>query len=174
MFILKLFLSISFSLIIVSCGTGQARQQIEVAAPARVSDFTYEIVRSYPHDPNAFTQGLLYHQGVFYESTGLYGQSSLRKVEVETGIVLQKIDVPSQFFGEGLVLFNGRLLQLTWQNHRGFIYDLNSFNLLNTFEYTDEGWGFTHDGRWLIMTDGSNRVRYLDPANFQVQRTLFV
>src|SRR5262249_11606224 len=100
--------------------------------------------------------------------------SSLRKVEVETGKVLQVIPVPSQFFAEGLTLFNGRLLQLTWQNNRGFIYDLNSFNLLNTFDYTDEGWGLTNDARSLIMTDGSNRIRYLDPDNFHVQRTLQV
>src|SRR5262249_48295579 len=171
---LKLFLSVIFSLIIISCKTSEAQQQTDFTAPARVPTFTYEILKSFPHDPNAFTQGLLYHQGVFYESTGLNGQSSLRKVEVETGKVLQIVPVPPQFFAEGLALFNGRLLQLTWQNHRGFIYDLNSFNLINTFDYTDEGWGLTHDGRSLIMTDGSNRIRYLDPDNFQVQRTLNV
>lgn len=174
MFHSKFFLSISLAfsqaLTIVACKTGEANQQM--TAPARVTNYTYEIVRSYPHDTDAFTQGLLFHQGVFYESTGLNGRSSLRKVEIETGRVLQKFDVPVQFFAEGLALLNGRLLQLTWQNQRGFIYDLNSFNLVNTFDYTGEGWGLTHDGQTLIMSDGTDRIRYLDPANFQVRVTV--
>lgn len=170
----KLFLSISLAflhaLTILACRTGEANQQM--TAPARVIHYTYEIVRSYPHDTDAFTQGLLFHQGVFYESTGLNGRSSLRKVEIETGKVLQKIDVPAQFFAEGLALFNGRLFQLTWQNQRGFIYDLNSLNMVNTFDYTGEGWGLTHDGQTLILSDGTDQIRYLDPANFQVRATI--
>jgi glutaminyl-peptide cyclotransferase len=157
---------------IAACKTGEANQQM--TAPARVTNYTYEVINSYPHDPGAFTQGLLFHQGVLYESTGLNGRSSLRKVELETGKVLQKIDVPSQFFAEGLALFNGRLHQLTWQHQRGFIYDLNSFNLLNSFEYTGEGWGLAHDGRSLILSDGSDQIRYLDAGTFQVRATIRV
>lgn len=177
----KLLFLIAATLLIFSCKNGQsvatqadAQQQTQVTAPARVPTYTYEIVRGYPHDPGAFTQGLVYHQGVFYESTGLNGQSSLRKVEIETGRVLQKIDVPAQFFAEGLALFNGRLHQLTWQNRRGFIYDLNSFNLLNTFEYTGEGWGLAHDGTSLILSDGTDQIRYLDAGDFRVRATIRV
>src|SRR5262245_33832096 len=102
-----------------------AREQAGPASPSRVPTLTYEIVRSYPHDPAAFTQGLVYHNGFFYESTGLYGQSSLRKVEIETGAVLQSIPIDRTYFAEGLALFDGRLMQLTWQNRKGFVYDLN-------------------------------------------------
>jgi glutaminyl-peptide cyclotransferase len=154
--------------------TGYAGQQTAPAVPPRVPTLGYEVVKSYPHDPNAFTQGLLYHEGYFYESTGRYSQSSLRKVEIETGAVLQEVPVESTYFAEGLALFNGQLFQLTWQNRKGFIYDLNSFSRLNTFEYTTEGWGLTNDNRSLILTDGSNRLRFLDPATFQVQRTVTV
>jgi glutamine cyclotransferase len=177
----KLSVLIAIPLLIFSCKNSQsvatqadAQQQTQVTAPARVPTYTYEIVRGYPHDPGAFTQGLVYHQGVFYESTGLNGQSSLRKVEIETGRVLQKIDVPAQFFAEGLALFNGRLHQLTWQNRRGFIYDLNSFNLLNSFEYTGEGWGLAHDGTSLILSDGTDQIRYLDAGDFHVRATIRV
>lgn len=142
--------------------------------PFRVQNYTYEIVNIFPHDPSAYTQGLVYHQGVLYESTGLNGQSSLRKVELQTGRVLQRIDVPSQFFAEGLALFNNKLFQLTWQSQRAFVYDLNSFQMLNTLNYTGEGWGLTHDGRVLIMSDGTNQIRFLNPDTFAVQRAINV
>lgn len=159
------------SLVLASAAGGQ---QTAPVVPPRVSTLSYEVVKSYPHDPNAFTQGLLYHQGYFYESTGLYAKSSLRKVEIETGTVVQSAPVDSTYFAEGLALFNGQLLQLTWQARKGFIYDLNSFSLLNTFEYSTEGWGLTNDQQSLIMTDGSNRIRFLDPNTFQVQRSVTV
>jgi glutamine cyclotransferase len=136
--------------------------------------YSYEIINTYPHDSNAFTQGLVFYQGDLYESTGLNGQSSIRKVALQTGQVLKIVDIPTQFFGEGLALFNGRVYQLTWQSQRGFIYDLDSFDLLNTFSYTGEGWGLTHDGRALIMSDGSNQLRFLDPDTFEVQRVVSV
>lgn len=142
--------------------------------PFRVQNYTYEIVNIFPHDPSAFTQGLVYHQGVFYESTGLNGQSSLRKVELQTGRVLKRLEVPEQFFAEGLALFNNKLFQLTWQSHRAFVYDLDSFQMLNTFTYTGEGWGLTQDGRSLILSDGTNQIRFLDPETFAVQRTINV
>lgn len=146
----------------------------QAPVPFRVQNYTYEIVNVFPHDPSAYTQGLVYHQGVLYESTGLNGSSSLRKVELQTGRVLQRINVPAQFFAEGLALFNNKLFQLTWQSQRAFVYDLDSFNMLNTFNYTGEGWGLTHDGRVLIMSDGTNQIRFLNPDTFAVQRTINV
>ena len=135
---------------------------------------TYEIVNVYPHDPEAFTQGLVYHQGYLYESTGLYGRSSLRKVELETGIVLKQVDLPEQYFGEGLTLWGSTLLQLTWRENTGFIYNVDDFRLFGTFDYDTEGWGLTHDGTSLIMSDGSNRLFFLDPKTFDGIRQIEV
>ena len=139
-----------------------------------VSIYTYEVVNTFPHDPEAFTQGLIYHEGVLYESTGLYGASALRRVELQTGRVLQQVAVPREYFAEGLTLFQGRLFQLTWQAQKGFIYDQQSFRQAGEFSYTGEGWGLTHDGESLIMSDGSHQIRFLDPATFQVRRTISV
>src|SRR5882724_2369876 len=116
----------------------------------------YEIVHAYPHDPAAFTQGLLYLDGVLYESTGLYGQSSVRKVELQTGKVLQQTNVPSLYFAEGLAGLNGRLYQLTWREKTAFVYDLKTFQQEKQFFYPFEGWGLTADGRSLILSDGSD------------------
>ncbi|MGE0126934.1 MAG: glutaminyl-peptide cyclotransferase [Blastocatellales bacterium] len=145
-----------------------------MTAPARVPTYTYEVVNAYPHDPNAFTQGLVFHQGALYESTGLNGASSLRQVELETGKVMKKIDVPAVFFAEGLALFNNRLYQLTWQSQQGFIYDLDSFNMIRGFSYAGEGWGLTHDSRSLIMSDGTNHIRFLNPDTLEVLRVIAV
>ena len=134
----------------------------------------YEIVHTYPHDRGAFTQGLLYLDGVLYESTGLNGHSSLRKVELETGKVLQKLDVPPQFFAEGLAALDGKLYQLTWQDKRAFVYDLKTFQLVTEFPYPYEGWGLTTDGHQLILSDGTDQIRFINPANFKVVRTIFV
>jgi glutamine cyclotransferase len=142
--------------------------------PASVLTYTYEVVNIYPHDPGAFTQGLIYTDGVLYESTGLNGRSSLRRVALETGEVLQKRDVAEQYFAEGLTLFDNRLIQLTWQNRVGFVYDKESFEPTGTFSYTTEGWGITHDGSQLIMSDGSAMLRFLDPQTFEVQREVQV
>ncbi|MBO0860669.1 MAG: glutaminyl-peptide cyclotransferase [Chloracidobacterium sp.] len=143
------------------------------AAP-RVPTYSYEVVNAYPHDARAFTQGLVFYHGVIYESTGLNGSSSLRRVELETGKVLKQIAVPTQFFAEGLALLNGRLYQLTWQTQRGFVYDLDSFNKLREFDYAGEGWGLTRDARSLIMSDGSSRIRFIDPDTFKIQRMITV
>ncbi len=135
---------------------------------------TYEVVEAYPHDPGAFTQGLLFHDGFLYESTGLYGESSLRKVALETGEVLARVDLPPNTFGEGLALWENRLVQLTWQENTSFIYNLTDFSLLGTFAYPTEGWGLTHDGERLIMSDGSHRLYLIDPVDFQILDTLEV
>jgi len=127
----------------------------------------YEVVKVYPHDPNAFTQGLVIENGVLYESTGLYGSSSLRRVDLETGNVLQSYALPSEFFGEGITVFGDKIIQLTWQSHKGFVYDKHSFDLLREFSYPTEGWGITHNGSALIMSDGTANLYFLDPETFQ-------
>lgn len=133
-----------------------------------------EVVRTYPHDPQAFTQGLEYYGGFLYESTGQSGHSSLRRVDLETGKVLQKIDLSSDYFGEGLTIFRGNIYQLTWLTNIGFAYDLKTFRKLRDFRYTGEGWGLTHDGSKLILSDGTNTLRYLNPETFEVARRLEV
>jgi len=130
-------------------------------------------VRSYPHDPTAFTQGLVFHQGALYESTGRYGESTLRHVELETGRVLKKVDLEDQYFAEGLTLHDGKLFQLTWREGVGFVYGLDMARQ-GTFPFTGEGWGITSDGASLIVSDGSNVLRFLDPATYREQRTLSV
>ena len=139
-----------------------------------IPQYTYEIVHTYPHDRGAFTQGLLYLDGVLYESTGLNNESSLRKVELETGKVLKQISVPAQYFAEGLALKDGKLFQLTWQNHKCFVYDLATFEQKKGFTYPTEGWGLTTDGQSLIMSDGTPQISFLDPNTFEVKRTINV
>ena len=134
----------------------------------------YTIVARIPHDPRAFTQGFLFHDGAFYESTGLYGQSSLRRLDADTGEVLQKIHLPANLFGEGLALVDDRLIQLTWREGVALVYDRESFSLLGEFHYATEGWGLTFDGQQLIMTDGSARLYFRDPDTFQLLGTRVV
>jgi glutamine cyclotransferase len=129
--------------------------------------YTYTIVGTYPHDPNAFTEGLVYSDGFLYESTGLDGGSSLRRVNLTTGNVLQEVMLPTQDFGEGIAIVNNTIIQLTWQSHIGFIYDKNTFAVLGNFTYPTEGWGLTFDGEQLIMSDGSDNLYFLNPTTFQ-------
>jgi glutamine cyclotransferase len=134
--------------------------------PAPVS-YTYEVVNVYPHDPNAFTQGLVIEEGVLYEGTGLRGKSTLRRVELETGEVKQLYSLPGDLFGEGITIFEDKIIQLTWRSKTGFVYDKNSFDLLREFSYTTEGWGITNDGTQLIMSDGTATLYFLDPETFE-------
>lgn len=134
----------------------------------------YRVVRSYPHDREAYTQGLVYREGLLYESTGLNGQSSLRKVRLETGEVLQIRRLDQRYFGEGISLVGREILQLTWQTEVGFVYDLATFEPKRTFKYAGEGWGLTSDGSRLIMSDGSPVLRFLDPATQRVTGRLQV
>lgn len=143
-------------------------------SPRQIPVYTYEVVESYPHDTHAYTQGLVFHDGVFYESTGQYGESSLRKVEIKKGKVKKKIDVPGQYFAEGMTILGGKIYQLTWQQNKGFIYDLKDFKLEGEFHYDGEGWGLTTDGQSLILSDGTNQIRFLDPKDFRVVKTLNV
>jgi glutaminyl-peptide cyclotransferase len=135
--------------------------------PARVPTFGFSVVRSFPHDRQAFTQGLIYRNGVLYEGTGLNGRSGIRKVKLETGEVLQTEPLDSQYFGEGITDWKGSLVQLTWRSEIGFVYDITTFQRTRTFRYRGEGWGLTHDRARLIMSDGSAQLRVLDPETFQ-------
>jgi glutamine cyclotransferase len=128
--------------------------------------YGYRVIRSYPHDRQAFTQGLVYEAGELYEGTGIRGQSSLRRVALETGIVRQERVLPEQYFGEGITIFGDRIIQLTWQSRIGFVYDKASFKLLQQFRYPTEGWGITHDGSRLIMSDGTANLYFLEPQTF--------
>jgi glutamine cyclotransferase len=134
--------------------------------PAAPTD-GYQVVRSYPHDRTAFTQGLIYRDGVLYEGTGLNGKSGIRKVKLETGEVLAIQPLASQYFGEGITDWKGQILQLTWQAQIGFVYDLKTFERQRTFAYKGEGWGLTHDATRIIMSDGSADLRFLDPATLK-------
>jgi glutamine cyclotransferase len=136
--------------------------------------YNFEVINAWPHDPAAYTQGLEIYQGMLYESTGQYGASSLRQVELQTGRVLRRLDVPSQYFAEGLTVFQGKLYQLTWQSHKCFFYDPNSFQLLGEFHIETEGWGLTHDHRSLIMSDGTNQLRFLNPVNYTTEKSIRV
>jgi glutaminyl-peptide cyclotransferase len=135
---------------------------------------TYQVVRTYPHDPNAFTQGLIYVDGHLYESTGLNGRSALRLLDLATGNVLQKHDLAHEFFGEGLTDWGSTLIQLTWTSHKAFVYDRFSFSLQRTISFDGEGWGLTHDETQLILTDGTPTLRFLDPKSLRVTRRLRV
>jgi glutaminyl-peptide cyclotransferase len=141
---------------------------------ANLPVYGYQIVRVHPHDPKAFTQGLQYVDGVFYEGTGQVGQSSIRKVEVETGKVLQQRDLPAPHFGEGITVWKHDLIELTWQTHVAFVYDRNTFEPKKQFKYPGEGWGLTHDGANLIMSDGTSDLRVLDPVTFVEKRRIKV
>lgn len=137
------------------------------AKSAPLPVYGYEIVKSYPHDGDAFTQGLLFHNGFLYESTGNFGKSSLRKVELESGKVLQKFDLPKDSFGEGITLFDGKIYQLTWQEGLVRVFDINDFKLIREFNYQGEGWGITTDGTNLFMTDSTHVMRVLNPETFK-------
>jgi len=136
--------------------------------------FGYTVVHSYPHDRDAFTQGLQVVDGVFYEGTGLNGRSSIRKVKIETGEVLQKRDVPAQYFGEGITVHGSELFELTWQSGVALVYDKQTFAPKRQFKYTGEGWGLTQDKTSLIMSDGTEYLRFLDPATFAEKRRVRV
>ena len=136
-------------------------------ATTTAQQYTFSVVKTYPHDQNAFTEGLFFTDGYIYESTGLNGASKLRRVDLASGQVLQEIALPDEFFGEGIALVNDTIIQLTWQSHIGFVYDKNSFALLGNFSYPTEGWGLTFDGKRLIMSDGSGSLLFLDPVTFQ-------
>lgn len=141
-------------------------RQARAPAAAEPPVHGYRVVNAYPHDPNAYTQGLIWRDGFLYESTGQHGQSSIRKVKLETGQILQRRDVDRVHFAEGLVDWKGELVQLTWQSEVAFVYDLITFTPRRTFRYQGEGWGLTRDTKGFILSDGSDQLRFLDPTTF--------
>src|SRR5262245_1713187 len=155
--------------------TFRAAVGVEPVQPtATLPVYTYTVVRSYPHDPGAFTQGLEYVDGVLYEGTGLNGRSSIRRVNLETGNVLKQYSIGSQYFGEGITVFGSDLYELTWQSGVAFVYDRNTFAPKKSFRYQGEGWGLTRDATNLIMSDGTEFLRFLDPATFAERRRVRV
>jgi glutamine cyclotransferase len=136
--------------------------------------WTYKVVNTFHHDPEAFTQGLVFEDGVLYEGTGLPARSELRKVELETGNVLKRYKLPDQYFGEGITIYKDRIIQLTYQSNVGFVYDKNSFELLREFSYPTEGWGITHDESRLIMSDGTPMLYFLDPETLTQDNRIMV
>lgn len=150
----------------------QVQRLPPVGSRVPVSGFT--INRTYPHDPAAFTQGLEFRDGVLYEGTGRNGQSSVRRVDLATGKVLQQVALAAEHFGEGITTWDDSILQLTWQSQLGFVYDRNTFKQLRTFKYTGEGWGLTHNTTQLIMSDGSASLRFLDPRTLMETKRLLV
>lgn len=165
-------------IISISCGNGvntnEANTGTAPASNAPAPKYGYQILNIFPHDSNAFTQGLILVDGKLLESTGQEGRSSLRSVEISSGKVLKKVDVPLPYFAEGMTVLNGKVYQLTWQHNVGFIYDLQTLEKTGHFEYPGEGWGLTTDGQSLIISDGSNRIKFLDPASLRVTRTISV
>ena len=169
-------------LLIAACGTenrpvpvateGTNNTANNVGIPAVIS---YDIINAFPHDPTAFTEGLEYKDGVLYESTGQYGYSDIRKVDLKTGKVLISKNMETQYFGEGLTILNGKIYQLTYREGKGFVYDLATLKLLNTFTFTaSEGWGMTNNGQYLIFDDGTNVLHYIDPNSFKEVKQLAV
>ena len=140
---------------------------VDTAQPAPVTHYSYEIVAIFPHDPDAFTQGLVYEDDIFYEGTGLYGQSTLRKVEPSTGEMLSGVRLSDELFGEGITVLDDKIYQLTWKSQTGFVVNKETFELIRTFAYPTEGWGLTHDGERLIMSDGTDNLYFLDPETLE-------
>jgi glutamine cyclotransferase len=145
-----------------------------LAATAQTPQYGYQVVHVYPHDRSAFTQGLEYRAGFLYEGTGLQGQSSLRKVKVETGEVVQRIGLAAEFFGEGITVVNQQIIQLTWRSQIGFVYEQSSFRRLRFSNYQGEGWGLANDGTQIYMSDGSTQIRVWDPTSLQEKRRFTV
>jgi glutaminyl-peptide cyclotransferase len=144
------------------------------AAASQTPEYGYQVVHVYPHDRKAFTQGLEFRAGFLYEGTGLNGQSTLRKVKLETGEVMQQVSVDAQYFGEGITVFNQQILELTWRSAIGFVYEQNSMRRLRSFNYSGEGWGLANDGSEIYMSDGTPQIRVWDPVTLQEKRRVTV
>ena len=145
---------------------GVASVNIKVKPAKAPQQLSYELVRTYPHDPKAYTQGLIYHDGYMYEGTGQYGESTLRKTDMATGKTLSVLSLDGQFFGEGVTIYKDKIYQITWRSGKGFMYDLNTFSLKSTFTYNSEGWGITTVNDVLVMSDGSHKLYHIVPSNF--------
>jgi glutaminyl-peptide cyclotransferase len=154
----------------LALGVIAATASVQAAVPV----YGYRVVHVYPHDTSAYTEGLFYKDGYLYESTGEAGESTVRKVELATGKVVQRHDVPAQYFGEGIVDWHDHLIQLTWKDQLGFVYDLEHFQQQRTFQYPGEGWALTRDDKHLYMSDGSPVLRILDPETLATVGSIMV
>ena len=132
------------------------------------------IIKKFKHDPSAFTQGLVYQNGHFFESTGGWGSSEIRKINKHTGKVINFNKMQSKYFGEGITIYDNKIFQVTWKSNKGFVYDINNFKLLDDFNIYGQGWGLTNDGQSLILSDGSEKIYYLNPKNFEIEKTISV
>lgn len=175
---MRIYITILLLAFTFGCGGNPSVNKVETNANsspktvAKPPTYGYQVVNVYKHDPNAFTEGLFFHNGFLYESTGLDGKSDLRKVELETGKVVQNVKLPKESFGEGITLFNDKIYQLTYQEGVCRVFDAESFKFLKEFKYQGEGWGMTNDGKNLIMTDSTHVIRFIDPETFQTVKTL--
>lgn len=154
------------------CGIALAVWASGLNAAPQVYD--YQLINAFPHDPDAYCQGLAYDDGQLYEGTGKYGKSTLRKVELQTGRVQEQVRLNSRLFGEGITVWSDKIIQLTWKENTGLVYDKNALTQTDQFRYAGEGWGITHDGRHLIVSDGTSTLRFLDPTTYRVVRRLTV
>jgi glutamine cyclotransferase len=169
--------TLAVALILASLGpwlVGTRCAQQAGLAGATVPTVSATVLARYPHDPRAYTQGLVVESGILYEGTGWYGESSLRRVDLTSGSVLQQVPLPPDVFGEGIAVVRDRIVQLTWRSQLGYVYDRASFTLLHTFGYQTEGWGLTYDGTHLIMSDGTSTLRFLDPESLSEVRRVHV
>jgi glutaminyl-peptide cyclotransferase len=158
----------------LTCATALGALAATASVQATVPVYGYHVVHVYPHDTSAYTEGLFYKDGYLYESTGEAGESTVRKVELETGKVVQRHDVPAQYFGEGIVDWGQHIVQLTWKDQLGFVYDLASFKQQRTFNYPGEGWALTRDDKHIYMSDGSPVLRVLDPDTLATVGSIMV
>lgn len=180
---MRFFLLIIVSFFVFSCKTEPNVNTTKVNTTSspqneksekKVAWYDYEVINVYKHDPKAFTQGLVFHNGFLYESTGNYGSSSLRKVELESGKVLQKFDLPDNVFAEGMTILNDKIYQISWKEGTAWRYNLEDFKIEKEFRYQGEGWGLTHDGTNLIMSDGSPVIRFINPETFETVKKIAV
>lgn len=177
---LYLFLTVILIAVSFSCGGGGSNESNAVKnqnvnkAKVVLPVSGYEIVNTYPHDSRAFTQGLVFRDGFLYESTGQEGESTLRKVELATGKVLQKHDLPGEVFAEGIAIMGDNVFQLSWKDRKAWVYNLSDFKLLREIRYSDDGWGLTHDGTYLYATNSTHVIKVLNPETFETVRTVVV
>ena len=159
----------------LTAGSASAdKVDIDSFTSSSIKTYSYKIINSYPHDPNAFTQGLEYDDGLLYEGTGGYGQSSLRRVDIQTGRVVDIVHLEDEFFAEGIAIWKDRIIQLTWRSFQGFVWDKENLTRTGSFSYQREGWGITSDATRLIMSDGSDALYFLDPSDYSLQGSIRV
>lgn len=175
---MKLSTILAAIILLSSCGgqkdNGDEGNNKSTAAIPAPTNMNYSIVKVYPHDTSSYTQGLIWYNNTLYEGTGLYGESRLMKVDLESGKNNQKIDLNRAFFGEGITIFNNKIYQLTWQEHKVFVYDLTTFKKIKEFDWSMEGWGITHNDKQLIVSTGSSNIYFVNPETFAIEKTVGV